>query len=194
MPSEPPRLQPARSEADISTRVERLESIEAIRWLAARYAVALDARDLDTLVGLFVDDVRVGAEQRGHQALRDFFDTSLREVGVTVLHIAGHVIDLDAERPERATGIVSCRAEVELLPDAVGGASTWVVQAIQYHDSYARTTGGWRFVRRRHLLTYGAPLGVDPLTLPPADWPASQTGRGELPESLPTWQAFWGRP
>lgn len=188
MPSDPPPSQP-----DLSARVERLESIDAIRQLAARYAVALDARDLDALVGLFVDDVRVG-DRHGHDALRAFFDTSLREVGVTVLHVAGHVIDLDTDRPGRATGIVSCRAEVELLPDSGSGASTWVVQAIQYHDSYARTAGGWRFVRRRHLLTYGAPIGVDPLTLPPADWPASQIGRGELPESLPTWQSFWGRP
>ena len=38
---------------------------EEIRQLAARYAIALDARDLDTLVGLFVYDVRVGQRQHG---------------------------------------------------------------------------------------------------------------------------------
>lgn len=180
-------------DVDLLARIDRLEAIEAIRRLAAGYAVALDARDLDALVGLFVDDVRVGRDLRGHDALRAFFDVSLREVGVTVLHVAGHVIDLDADDPDRADGIVSCRAEVELLPGPDNaGPSTWVVQAIQYHDRYARTAVGWRFVRRRHLLTYGAPLGVDPLTLPPADWPASQIGRGQLPESLPTWQEFWG--
>lgn len=176
--------------SDFAARVDRLESIEAIRQLAARYAVALDARDLDTLVELFVPDVRVG-DQHGRDALRAFFDESLREVGVTILHVAGHVIDLDPSDPDRATGIVSCRGELELFDHPEAGGTTWVVQAIQYHDTYARTAKGWGFVRRRHLLTYGARLGDDPMTLPPANWPASQIGRGDLPESLPTWQQFW---
>ena len=40
--------------------VERLLAYEEIGQLAARYAVATDARDLDALVALFVDDVQVG--------------------------------------------------------------------------------------------------------------------------------------
>ena len=43
---------------------------EQIRQLAAHYAVAVDSRDLDTLVGLFVDDVRVGRDTFGRDALR----------------------------------------------------------------------------------------------------------------------------
>ncbi len=44
--------------------VERLLAYEEIRQLAARYAVATDARDLDALVALFVDDVQVGRDLR----------------------------------------------------------------------------------------------------------------------------------
>ena len=40
--------------------VERLLAYEEIRQLVSRYAVATDRRDIDALVGLFVDDVRVG--------------------------------------------------------------------------------------------------------------------------------------
>jgi hypothetical protein len=29
-----------------------------------------------------------------------------------------------------------------------------------------------------------------PIGLPLANWPESATGKGELPEILPTWQAF----
>src|SRR6185436_19259976 len=61
--------------------VDRLLAYEEIRQLAARYAVATDARDLDALVALFVDDVRVGRELRGRDALKAFFDQSLRDVG-----------------------------------------------------------------------------------------------------------------
>src|SRR5262249_40565635 len=40
------------------TDLERLLAYEEIRQLAARYALAVDARDLDALVELFVDDVK----------------------------------------------------------------------------------------------------------------------------------------
>ena len=158
---------------------------EQIRQLAARYAIALDARDLDTLVSLFVDDVRVGRDLVGPAALRASFTDQLRPLGITVLTVGNHVIDVID--PDHATGIVSCRAELEL-------GQQWVVQAIQYHDTYEHRSGAWRFVRRRHLLIYGADLLQRPIGLPPAHWPASATGKGELPEMLATWQAFQAEP
>ena len=154
---------------------------EEIRQLASRYAVALDARDLDTLVSLFVDDVRVGRDQVGHETLRASFTEQLRDLGVTILSVGNHVIDFLDE--EHATGIVSCRGEIEM-------GEEWVVQAIQYHDTYERRDGRWRFVRRRHLLFYGADMLQRPIGLPLAHWPASATGKGELPEVLQTWRDF----
>jgi ketosteroid isomerase-like protein len=106
---------------------------EQIRQLAARYAVALDARDLDTLVSLFVDDVQVSRDERGRDALRANFDAQLRPLGVTILHVANHVIDvLDADH---ARGIVSCHAEIQRDGHDV-------MQAIQYHDANGATTAG----------------------------------------------------
>jgi hypothetical protein len=43
--------------ADLARRVDRVESQLAIQQLAARYAVAVDSRDLDTWADLFVADV-----------------------------------------------------------------------------------------------------------------------------------------
>ncbi len=154
---------------------------EEIRQLASRYAVALDARDLDALVGLFVDDVRVGRDQVGHEALRASFTEQLRDLGVTILLVGNHVIDVLDD--DHATGIVSCRAEIEM-------GEVWVVQAIQFHDTYERRDGRWRFGRRRHLLFYGADMLKRPIGLPPAHWPASAIGKGELPEALDTWRDF----
>lgn len=164
-------------------RLDRLESIEAIRQLVARYAVATDARDLDGLVALFVDDVQVGAERRGRDALREYFDRSLRDVGVTILYVGNHVIDFDDG--DHARGIVYCRGEVQV-------DDRCVIQAIQYRDAYERRGGTWYFVRRKHLLWYGAELGQSPLGLPPANWPEHLTGKGELPEAWDTWRDFWG--
>jgi hypothetical protein len=154
---------------------------EQIRQLASRYAIALDARDIDTLVGLFVEDVRVGRNLVGHDALRASFTDQLRDLGVTILVVGNHVIDVADD--DHATGIVSCRGEIEM-------GDQWVVQAIQYHDIYERRDGAWLFVRRRHLLFYGSDMLKRPIGLPLANWPSSAIGKGELPEILPTWQAF----
>lgn len=163
-------------------RIQRLLAYEEIRQLAARYAVATDSRDLDSLVSLFVDDVWVGGEKRGRTALREFFDRTLREVGITILNVGTHVIDFDDA--DHAHGIVYCRGEIQV-------ARTWVVQAIQYRDEYERRAGHWYFFRRRHLLWYGREVGTSPLDLPPANWPEHHTGTGELPQEWPSWRTFW---
>jgi ketosteroid isomerase-like protein len=162
----------------------RLVATDEIRRLAYAYALAIDARDLDALVALFVDDVQVGRERRGREALREDFDRQLREVGVTILFVGNHLIDFDGD--DAARGTVYCKAEVQQ-------GDRWLHQAIQYRDVYALRDGRWHFVRRRHLLWYGSAVGENPLGLPPANWPEHQHGRGTLPESWETWQRFWKR-
>jgi hypothetical protein len=157
-------------------RLAWLVACEEIRQLASRYAVAVSHGDLDRLVALFVSDVRVGRTGTGRDALRDDFSRQLAPLGQRVLHVTNHVVDVaDADH---AAGVVGTRAELEL-----GGE--WIVQMIEYHDDYRRTDDGWRFVRRRHMLWYGAPVGTSPLGLPPANWPASAVSQGDLPGSAP---------
>jgi uncharacterized protein (TIGR02246 family) len=162
--------------------VERLLAHEDIRQLAARYALSLDSRDLDTLVGLFVDDVRVGRDRRGREALREMFETSLRSIGVSILQVTTHVIDVVDD--DHATGHVYCSAEIE-------DGERWIHQAIVYADTYERRGGRWLFVRRRHELFYGAQAASNPLRQPPANWPEHHDGRGTLPERWEAWQQFW---
>jgi uncharacterized protein (TIGR02246 family) len=162
--------------------VERLLAYEEIRQLPARYALSMDTRDLDTLVSLFVDDVQVGRDSFGRDALRASFETSLREVGITILNVGTHVIDLVDD--DHATGHVYCKGEIQ-------DGERWIHQAILYRDTYERRDGRWYFVRRRHELWYGAEVGVNPLTLPPANWPEHHDGMGTVPEVFRTWKAFW---
>jgi hypothetical protein len=161
--------------------VARLVAHDEIRLLAARYAVAVDMRDLDTLVSLFVDDVRVGSAY-GRDALWASFDESLRAIGRTVLNVGTHVIDLsDADH---ATGIVYCKGEIQ-------DGDRWIHQAIRYDDRYIQRDGRWLFVRRIHRLWYGAEVGVNPLGLPAANWPERHDGLGTLPDEWSTWRSFW---
>ena len=155
---------------------------DQIRQLAAHYAVAVDSRDLDTLVGLFVDDVRVGRDTSGRDALRASFDESLRGIGISILNVGTHAIDLVDD--DHATGVVYCKGEIQ-------DGDRWVHQAIVYFDTYERRDGRWYFVRRAHELFYGAELGVNPLGLGPANWPERHAGLGTRPDRWETWRRFW---
>ena len=164
----------------------RLVAEADIRQLVARYAVATDQRDLDALVALFIPDVRVGRDEsgepvRGRDALRENLAGQLSAIGVTILHVGTHQIDLQG--PDDATGHVYCRAEIQ-------DGARWIHQSIRYDDRYRRVDGQWLFVGRHHQLFYGAEVGTSPVGLPPADWPANHDGRGTLPEADPTWQTF----
>lgn len=162
--------------------IERVIARDEIRQLACRYALAMDSRDIGALVGLFVEDVQVGENLFGREALRASFEGQLRDVGVTILFVGNHVIDFETD--EEAEGNVYCRAEVQ-------HGDRWINQAILYRDRYRRCDGNWYFVRRLHRLWYGAEATLNPLSLPPANWPENHTGRGSLPEEWETWREFW---
>lgn len=83
------------SPAALIARLQRLEALDEIRQLAAKYAVALDMRDLDSLVNLFVDDVAVPGHDHGRPALRRWYDRELRHGLLGSAHgVHGHVIDV----------------------------------------------------------------------------------------------------
>lgn len=167
---------PAMSPLDV------LVAHDELRLLVSRYAVAVDSRDLDTLVGLFVDDVRVGRDTSGRDALRESFRASLSAVGVTILQVGTHVIDLvDADH---ATGVVYCSGQIQ-------EGEHWIHQSILYRDTYERRGGRWYFVRRVHELFHGVAAPVHPLEQDPANWPERSYGRGTAPASFPTWGDFW---
>lgn len=159
-----------------------LTACEEIRQLASRYAVWYGARDTERLARLFVPDIKVTRESAGTDALRRSFDGQMGSLGRVILMVGNHVIDVtDADN---ATGVVSCRGEIE---DTDG---RWIIHQIQYHDTYKRVDGRWLFARRRHLLWYGHDMANPPVGLPDANWPSSQTGRGELPECIESWQTW----
>ncbi len=164
------------------TELERLLAHDEIRQLVSRYAVAVDSRDLDTLVSLFVPDVRVGRDAQGRDALRASLRVSLSAVGVTILQVGTQVIDL-VDR-DHATGVVYCAAQVQ-------EGDRWIHQSIVYRDTYERRDRRWLFVRREHELFHGVAAPTNPLEQAPANWPERSYGSGTAPASFPTWAEFW---
>jgi ketosteroid isomerase-like protein len=162
--------------------IELAVARDQLRDLVSRYAVAVDSRDLEALVGLFVDDVQVGRDTFGREALRASFRSSLSAVGVTILQVGTHVIDVvDADH---ATGVVYCSGQVQ-------EGDRWIHQSILYRDTYERRDGTWYFVRRVHELFHGVAAPENPLEQEPANWPERSHGRGTAPGSFPTWSDFW---
>jgi hypothetical protein len=175
----------ARELAALRAEVARLNSYEDIRQLVYRYAIAADARDIDTIAEMFADEANFGSEYgMGATGAYSFYDESLAGIRVMILNVGNVLIELDDD--DRAHGVVYCRGELEV-------GDEWVVQQIVYRDRYVRQRGSWRFRSRQHLLFYGADMLTRPINLPPVDKPDVFKGRGSAPGIWPTFGAFWER-
>lgn len=175
--------------SEFATRLDRLESTDQIRQLAARYALALDSRNIPELAALFASDVAVGDGRTGRAALAEWFDPILRPYRITVHFVGNHVIDFDPADPDRASGLVYCRPEHEV-------GDQWIVMPLVYHDRYAREPDGrWYFRSRKPQPLYAADVRQNPLDVPGRfNFPGNPYLRhATLPEAWPSWQEFWGR-
>lgn len=167
---------------NLASRLARIEAQLAIQQLASRYAVAIDSRDVDTWLNLFIDDVDCGRRGKGREALRGWIDPGIRTFYRSVHQICGHVIDLIDE--DRATGKVYCRAEHE-------DRGKWYVMAICYFDRYARRNGHWFFVQRTEKHWYSTDTETRPTGPNFQRWEAWSNRKPMLPHDFPTWNTFW---
>ena len=172
-------------EHSLEQRIDRLESLEAIRQLPARYALCLDMRDMNAMVSLFTPDVRVGREQSGRQALRAYMDATLRSPFTgTSHHIGGHVIEFDDA--DHAHGIVYSKNEHET-------GEEWVIMQMMYADNYERHDGRWYFARRLPLYWYATDLNKPPLGDNKMRWPGGEWSEGNFHKLFPSFAEFWSR-
>jgi hypothetical protein len=167
---------------DLEARLDAIESRLAIGQLPIRYALAVDSRDIDSWVELFVPDVRVAPGVTGREALKAQISRLVRQFKRSIHQVVGHRIDLDPEDADRATGAVYCRAEHEV-------GDRWIVMAICYFDTYERVDGDWLFRRRKERHWYAADVLRRPQDVGFADWDLA--GVPALPSEFPTWSRFW---
>ncbi len=176
--------------SDLETRIDRLESLDAIRQLAAKYALTLDMRDIDMMVTLFPRDVRVGKDASGRKALRTYMDGTLRSPFTgTSHHIGGHVIEFDD--PDHAHGIVYSKNEHETPVDR--GQDEWVIMQMMYADDYVRQDGQWFFERRLPLYWYATDLIKPPVGDNKMRWPGQDQTEGNFHKLFPSFAEYWER-
>ena len=172
-------------------RIDRLESLDEIRQLAAKYSLSLDMRDMDAHVNLFVDDIRVSREHTGRAHLKRWLDDTLRlQFTGTSHHIGNHIIEF--EDPDRAHGVVYSKNEHE-TPCADGG-SEWVIMQMLYWDNYERRDGRWYFRRRLPCYWYATDLNKPPVGDNKMRWPDREPYEGAYHALWPSWTEFWANP
>ena len=171
--------------ASLEARIDRLESLDAIRQLPAKYALALDMRDMEAMVSLFPADVRVGKDASGRQALRAYMDRTLRSPFTgTSHHIGGHVIEFDDA--DHAHGVVYSKNEHET-------GDEWVIMQMMYVDDYVRADGRWHFARRLPLYWYATDLNQPPIGANKMRWPDTAWVQGNYHKLFPSYAEFWSR-
>jgi ketosteroid isomerase-like protein len=173
---------------DLEERLDRLESVAAIRQLVARYAIALDGRDAEAWAALYTPDVRVGAPIRGHgradlvrwfRAKCAYWYRSMHVIGAHQVDLADPA-DPDAD-PDRATGLAQCRVEQEI-------GDRWVTTAFLYRDEYRRVEGRWLFAHRHGMPIWCYDQHSDPLD---GFGPLPGGMPVRLPAEYPAFRSFW---
>ena len=94
----------------LAERVERIEAHLAIQQLAIRYAMAVDARDMEAWVRCFRPDVDMGRHGTGREALRRYIDPMVRRFYRSVHQICGHRIELTDPDTGHRRGLLPRRA------------------------------------------------------------------------------------
>jgi uncharacterized protein (TIGR02246 family) len=120
------------------------DDLEEIRQLKARYFRLMDEKDWGALADVFTDDVEMDMTGEGSGVIRgrEAYMPFIREVldGVTTVH-HGHMPEITITSPTTATGIWAME---DMLWWPAGGPMTHMHGYGHYHETYERTSDGWR--------------------------------------------------
>jgi ketosteroid isomerase-like protein len=171
-------------------RIRALEDRLALRELVARYGIAVDDRDINALAALFTPDACFRSQDGvmsafGREAIIQQFHGRFAALKATN-HVAhDQIIELDAENPDSASGLVSSHAEVWRNGQAL-------IAALRYQDRYQRFEGNWCFAERTLSFLYYLPVGeyAEGLGSPLRMRAYGDRRPADYPETLPTWQRY----
>jgi uncharacterized protein (TIGR02246 family) len=175
--------------AELQRTVRRIADRQELADLVARYGRYVDDRDLDAVGRLYTSDCEFESREgplRGRDAVIEYYRAQLASYTITYHYPHSQTVDFVDDAT--ATGVVQAHAEL-----AIGG--TGVIVALRYTDEYRREDGAWRFRSRHAQQLYGMPM--DELAARLGDdarkrWPGSDPAPADIPESLPTYRAFFG--
>ena len=139
----------------LERRIQRLEDLEAIKQLKARYAAYCDAHyDADALAELFTADAvwdgGILGYNEGRETIRQFFRGSSQRISFALHYIVSPIIEIDGDTAHGTWYLLqTCTYAQE--NQAVWGAAT-------YHDRYVRDHGVWKFQHVRLTSHFWTPF------------------------------------
>ena len=130
-------------------RLERLEAIEEIRNLKARYYRLMDTKQWDALREVFTIDVRIDTTEDSGTVIigvDEYLPFLVGQIGdvITVHH--GHMDEIELVDTDTATGIWAMEDEL-WWPE--GSPIRYLHGYGHYHETYRRTPAGWRIAEMR---------------------------------------------
>ncbi|MEZ5549684.1 MAG: nuclear transport factor 2 family protein [Pseudomonadales bacterium] len=139
----------------LEQRIARLEDLEAIRQLKARYCeVCDDDHNPDRIITLFAEDGiwegRGIGRAEGHAQLRELFEGFRRSISFSQHMVMNPIIEVTGDR---ASGTWYFFGPFTFRQ---GNQAKW--QAARYVDDYVKRDGVWKF---QHLRVRGPGMSAD---------------------------------
>ena len=140
---------------DLNKRITRLEDIEAIKQLKARYCeICDDNHNPDRITSVFSEDAiwegRGIGKAEGHAAIRELFAGFQKMMTFTQHMVVNPVIEIDGENAKGTWYFFGPFTFVE------GNQAKW--QAARYHEDYQKVNGAWKI---KHLRVKGPGMSAD---------------------------------
>ncbi len=133
---------------ELQNRITRIEDIEAIKQLKARYCEICDHDnyDADAMATLFTEDgtwesSRVGKAE-GREAIHELFSGFPKRIARAQHVVANPLIEVDGDRAHGVWYLISAVAQSD------GTKYKWPGSAARYHEDYVKQNGEWKI---RHL-------------------------------------------
>jgi len=139
---------------DVERRLTRLEDIEAIKQLKARYCeICDDDHNPDRITSVFAEDGIWESKEfgigKGHAAIRELFRKFQKLIAFSQHNVMNPIIEVDGDRATAEwyfLGPFTFRDQRE---------ARWL--ALQYKDDYVKVDGRWKYQHLRVNLRLSAP-------------------------------------
>ncbi|MBW2396983.1 MAG: nuclear transport factor 2 family protein [Deltaproteobacteria bacterium] len=130
---------------ELERRITRIEDIEAIKQLKARYCeICDDGHDPDRVTRIFAEDGawRSGPDKaEGHAAIRELFLGFQRRISYSQHMVMNPIIEVDGTEAHAVWYFFGCFTFRE------NNEARWL--AARYHEDYVKLDGTWKIKRLR---------------------------------------------
>ena len=144
---------PELTDKQIAARLQRLEDIESVKQLKARYCAFCDDNyNPQGIASLFTDDgVWDGGDlgtAEGHAAIIKFFERAPSAFSFAIHNVMNPIIEIDGDRASGRWYLL----QPLIRKSRNGEDAMWL--AGRYEDEYVRIGGEWKFKRLKFITRF----------------------------------------